>query len=196
METVQELIKKIFILIPILLILAIFFWLADKFTPDGLFKNYFVNRDVLPPPMNVEKFTAPIGKIPVDSFNKNNYLDTSYREPLLSYYSSQGLNPNYLRNVTIKKYGSVYSGMVIRGEVKRSFFELGTFPVFVEDMLKSRSFTQARALEPWQTGEWVKFEVILGKLNQKGHCNLVFKNANLAGDSHFDIYSSLPVYCI
>lgn len=196
METIQALIKKITVIIPILLVASFMFWLVDKSVPEGLFKNYFSNRDVLPPPTNVEKFVAPIMEIPDNSIWLSNPIDTSYHEPLLSYYANQNLNPNYVRNVNIKKYGNVYSGMVIRGEVKRSFFTLGAFPVFVEDMKKSRSFTQARALEPWQTGEWVKFEAVLGKLNQKGPCNLVFKNANPAGDAHYDIYTSIPVGCI
>lgn len=196
MEIVQELIKKIVMIIPILLVLALFFWLADKYIPNGFFKNYFVNKDILPPPANVEKFVAPVGEIPQNTVWTANLNDTSYHEPLLSYYNSQNLNTNYIRNVNIKKYGNVYSGMIIRGEVRRSFFALGTFPIFVEDMKQSRSFTQARAINPNQTGDWVNFEAILGQVSQKNQCNLVFKNANPAGDPHYDIYTTLPVNCL
>lgn len=196
MEIVQELIKKIVMIIPILLVLALFFWLADKFIPTGLFKNYFVNKDVLPPPANVEKFVAPLGEIPSNTVWTANLNDVSYHEPLLSYYNNQNLNPNYIRNVNIRKYGNVYSGMIIRGEVKRSFFALGTFPIFVEDMKQSRSFTQARAINPSQAGDWINFEAILGQITQKNQCNIVFKNANPAGDPHYDIYTTLPVNCI
>lgn len=202
MEVIQALIKKIVIIIPILLIAGFLFWLAGLVVPQISFKNLITNKDILPPPRNVKTVnssTTGNGER-VDNWSNNTWTsnpsDTSYHEPLLSYYSSQNLNPNYIRNVTVKRYSNVYSGMVIRGEVKRSFFMLGTFPVFVEDMQKSRSFTQARALEPWVIGDWVKFEVVLGQINQKNQCNLVFKNANPAGDPHFDIYTSIPVFCI
>lgn len=202
MDIVQELFKKIVMIIPILLVVAIFFWLAGKVLPGTYFKNLIANKDILPPPRSTNTFKPSIAESPerVDNWSNNNWAtnpkDTSYHEPLLSYYSSQNLNPLYLRNVTVKKHDSIYSGMVIRGEVKRSFFALGTFPVFVENLQKSRAFTQARALEPWQTGDWIKFEVILGKISQKSQCNLVFKNANPSGDPRFDIYTSIPVYCI
>lgn len=201
MEIIQALVKKIVILIPILLIAGVLFWLAGILVPQISFKNLITNKDILPPPKNISALGIASAEPPtrIDNWSNNwaiNSNDTSYHEPLLSYYSSQNLNPNYIRNVTVKKYGNVYSGMVIRGEVKRSFFTLGTFPVFVEDMQKSRSFTQARALGPWAIGDWVKFEVVLGQISQKNQCNLVFKNANPAGDPRFDIYTSIPVFCL
>lgn len=201
MHAIEEIIKKITTVIPILLVAWFLFWLAGILVPQISFKNLITNRDLLPPPGSMHTLGTSVYEPPVreDTWSTNWEMggnNTSYKEPLLSYYSSQNLNPLYVRNVTVKKYSSVYSGMVIRGEVKRSFFALGTFPVFVEDMQKSRSFTQARALEPWQSGDWVKFEAVLGKISQKNQCNLVFKNANPAGDPHFDIYTSIPVYCI
>ncbi len=202
MEIIHDLIKKIVIIIPILLIGGFFFWVVGKVVPESAYQNYFSNKDILPAPGSLHTIGGSVMQSPIreDNWSTNgfgvNQNDTSYHDPLLTYYASQNLNSNYIRNVNVKKYSIVYSGMVIRGEVKRSFFTLGTFPVFVENMQKSRSFTEARALEPWQIGEWVKFEVVLGQLNQKGQCNLVFKNANPAGDPHFDIYTSLPVSCL
>jgi hypothetical protein len=216
METLQNLLKKIVVLIPIILFAGLLWWLVGKlipnYSPTNIF-SFYKGGDILPPPGSLGNFKKP--EVPNDTtnlyvssteYNSNGNTYSKYNinnrynlnnKPIINNQHNYSGNVVYMRNLSIANNSILFPGMIVRGEVKSDWFYNGSFPVLIQDAGKHIYLLGTAKTSdniPAKIG-WVNFQVLLGAFPVSNPCTMIFINNNQTGDKTKDVSVTIPVIC-
>lgn len=216
METLRYLISKTILLIVIIVCLWGTTIIVKKFFPAfSLFSPvHFFTDDWLPDPVNRSALNEP------EVADLTPYLYKGERSSWVSYvqYTKNGMNiinpaPNvsatttlsngfspvdlYLRRLSIYTGGMIYTGLSFTGEARNTFFNKGTFPIYVTDINGRIVDTEiAYATSDWTVPGWTRFTVtIKGVLPVRTMCALVFRAASGSSAGYSGTQVAVPEMC-
>lgn len=199
MQTIEYFLSKLFVGIIAVTILVGLFFVIQKFTPN-LFNNLilykkggFFTDNWLPDPINLQEMSAP------KTADLSNNLYEGGMTPGTSYmtYTDKGMevinvppktttfnaqnsgfydSSMYVRNLSIYNGESLNTGRTFYGEAKSSFFNNGTFPVYITDN-QGKIFAKETAINTgdWSIPGWTRFSVqIRSLLPAHQACKILF----------------------